>query len=198
MERLLRAASVLLLAWMLFWSLRPVRSENAPVQIGSPSTVRDSLPVWSVSAFSDSIHLEVDTVPDREMRDWLVALRRSGARLSWSGARVPATAVATSPVGSPAGGARIRVAAPAGARVEITDGLGMIDSVTARGGGASLRVRGVAMPVSALVEGQLAGAMELDSLALRRVVVIGRADWESKFVIAALEESGWAVDAICR
>jgi hypothetical protein len=37
-----------------------------------------------------------------------------------------------------------------------------------------------------------------DSLVLRKVLVIGSAGWESKFVVAALEEEGWKVDALIR
>jgi hypothetical protein len=35
-----------------------------------------------------------------------------------------------------------------------------------------------------------------DSLLIHKVLVIGSAGWESKFVIAALEEEGWKVDAV--
>ena len=195
-EHGLHASSIGVLLWMLLWSLRPVRSEEAPVRIGAPGTLRDSLPVWSASAFSDSIHLEMDTVPDFETRDWLVALRRNGASVAWSGPHLSGTAVTISPVGSPAGGVSINVAAPAGSRVEVSDALGVVDTVTASGGGVSLRFKGVAPPVSALVRGQFARAAEIDSLTPRRVAVIGGARWESKFLIAALEEGGWTVDAV--
>jgi len=194
-EHLLRLVSVTLLAWMLFSSQREVRSREQPVRTGSSRTVRDSLPAWTVSASSDPIHVVIDTVPDRETRDWLMALRRNGTSLGWSGARLPATALAISPMGSPANGVGIRVAAPAGVRVQIVDALGVVDTVTASGGGASFRMKGVAMPVAALVDGQFARAAELDSVLPRRVAVIGRAGWESKFLIAALEETGWKVDA---
>ncbi len=193
-EHLLRAVSVALLGWMLFLSLRTVRSGEPTFRTGSPRTVRDSLPAWTVSA-AGTIHLEIDTVPDRETREWLVALRRNGTTVGWSGAGIPGTALAISPVASPAIGVGIRVAAPAGSRVEISDALGVVDTVTASGGGVSLRTKGVALPVVALVSGQVARASEMDSLLPKRVAVIGRAGWESKFVTAALEESGWSVDA---
>ncbi|MBC7790502.1 MAG: hypothetical protein H7Z74_11190 [Anaerolineae bacterium] len=195
-EHALRVISVAMLAWMFVWSLMPSRSRESSARIGSPRAVRDSLAAWSASAFSDSIHLDVDTVPDRAMRDWLVALRRNSTGVTWSGARLVATAVAISPLGSPAGGVSIRVAAPAGAPIAIADALGEIDTVTARGGGAVLAMRGIAAPVVALVNGQAARAANVDSLVSRRVAVIGRAHWESKFLIAALEESGWTVDAV--
>src|SRR5438034_1064430 len=34
-----------------------------------------------------------------------------------------------------------------------------------------------------------------DTLGLRRLLVLGQAQWETKFTIAALEERGWQVDA---
>src|SRR5690606_22606590 len=47
----------------------------------------------------------------------------------------------------------------------------------------------------ASVGGSGASARAHDSLDLREVAVLGSAGWESKFVIAALEESGWKVSA---
>lgn len=44
----------------------------------------------------------------------------------------------------------------------------------------------------------MASASEPDSITIKRLLVIGRADWESKFVVAALEEDGWKVDAQIR
>jgi hypothetical protein len=41
----------------------------------------------------------------------------------------------------------------------------------------------------------VARATPTDDTAFGRVAVFGRAGWESKFVIAALEEAGWGVDA---
>src|SRR6185503_15174723 len=43
-----------------------------------------------------------------------------------------------------------------------------------------------------------ASTIPRDSVMLHKVLVIGDAGWESKFVVAALEEAGWKVDAFIR
>ena len=104
--------------------------------------------------------------------------------------------IATEPVVSPAGGVRVRVAAPTGSKVEIRDEVGVLDTVQARDGGASLTALSLTGEVSARVSRSRASTLPHDSLTLHRVLVIGNAGWESKFAIAALEEAGWKVDAV--
>jgi hypothetical protein len=48
------------------------------------------------------------------------------------------------------------------------------------------------------VKGSVPSTVQRDSVALRKVLLIGEAGWESKFVAAALEEEGWKVDAFIR
>jgi hypothetical protein len=48
------------------------------------------------------------------------------------------------------------------------------------------------------VLGSVASTVPRDSVVLHKVLVIGEAGWESKFVVAALEEEGWKVDAFIR
>jgi hypothetical protein len=50
----------------------------------------------------------------------------------------------------------------------------------------------------ATVTGATASTVQRNSLSLRKVLVIGSAGWESKFVVAALEEEGWKVDTFIR
>lgn len=47
----------------------------------------------------------------------------------------------------------------------------------------------------ARIENHAATTRLRDTILPRRVLVIGRATWEAKFVITALEEAGWAIDA---
>ena len=141
----------------------------------------------------DSIAVVGDTALDPVYRDWLAAARASGRPVSWNGA-IPPTAVEIDPISDPAGGERVLVAAPAGP-VRVADSLGMLDSTRATGGGAGFETGSVRGGVQALVSGQRARALIRDSLAARRIVVLGRPTWETKFVIAALEERGWMVDA---
>ena len=78
------------------------------------------------------------------------------------------------------------------------DDVGVIDTVSARGAGAALTINSVAGKLTASVRGSVASTLQPDSLVLRKVLVIGDAGWESKFVVAALEEEGWKVDAFIR
>jgi hypothetical protein len=49
--------------------------------------------------------------------------------------------------------------------------------------------------LTATVGKQRASASVGDTILSRRVLVLGRATWEAKFVISALEEAGWQLDA---
>ncbi len=90
------------------------------------------------------------------------------------------------------------VAAPDSAVVELSDELGVIDSVRAAGAGAGFGIPVADGVLTARVGGTASRAALTDSVTIRRLLVIGDAGWESKFVIAALEEDGWKVDADIR
>ena len=79
--------------------------------------------------------------------------------------------------------------------VELSDTLGPLDSVRAAGTGARIYVPKVRRMVDARIGSVVARAPALDSVKLRRLLLIGRAGWEVKFTLAALEERGWVVDA---
>jgi hypothetical protein len=87
---------------------------------------------------------------------------------------------------------------PAGTSVVVSDDVGPIDTVQTQANGASIDVKSVADRISARVRGTVASTIRPDSLLIRRVLVIGAAGWESKFVVAALEEDGWKVDPFIR
>jgi hypothetical protein len=79
--------------------------------------------------------------------------------------------------------------------VVVSDSLGVLDTVVMAGPSASLLARAVLGAARASAGGSGASAALHDSLVPRGVAVLGRAGWEAKFVIAALEESGWKVSA---
>jgi hypothetical protein len=160
--------------------------------------IAGALPAWSrLAAAPSSIHVEVDSAPSHLERDWLEALHASGSSVSWSG-NPPALMIDAQPVASPGGGVRMRIAAPADVDVAIDDEAGVIDRVRSNEAGVSLTVASVVGKVAARVAKSAATTVPADSIVLRTVLVIGDAGWESKFVIAALEESGWKVDAFIR
>jgi hypothetical protein len=190
----LRLASLALLAWMI-WLSTAARRAPGEHRISRSAALSDSLASWTLDPRAESLHVTLDQLPPREQRDWLVALRRAGAAVSWSSAGAAPVALAVEPLNGPGSGVRALVAAPAGSRVVVSDSLGVLDTIITAGPSASLRARGVIGMARALAGGSGARALPRDSLEQRGVAVLGSAGWEAKFVIAALEESGWKVSA---
>jgi hypothetical protein len=127
--------------------------------------------------------------PSPAVRDSLAALQRAGRAVTWSGDVAPLMAMAE-PVREP--GDRWRIAALNDTPLLVRDSLGPLDSLDAVGALTTDAVRGAVRVVAGGTEARVAPA---DSVSLGRVAVYGRAGWEPRFVIAALEEAGWKVDA---
>jgi hypothetical protein len=89
----------------------------------------------------------------------------------------------------------IWIVAPPGQRVAVSDAIAPIDTVVSDGGGAMLSAPIGIDPFEARIEDHAATARLSDTILPRRVLVIGPATWEAKFVITALEEVGWVIDA---
>lgn len=155
-----------------------------------------ALAAWTAAPPADTLHVRVERVPDGQERDWLRALSSAGTTVSWSAiSTLPALALEVQPRDDPMGGVTARVAAPRGARVQVGDAATPIDSMVLDAGGAAIIIPIASQPLSVRVGSSQATATSADSLLARRVVVLGRGGWEGKFVIAALEERGWLVDA---
>jgi len=192
----MRAVTFGLIGWVLGQAAR------SP----SPRSGRDaaddrSLPIalarWTRSGDADSVHASLASPPDELRRRWLAALARSGVVVGWSSRDTTPVALAVEPTGDPAGGMRVRAAAPSGTRIVLGDGLGSIDTMSMESAAtaARLAVTSGVLTAAPAGGGARAAALPTDSLAPRTVLVLGRAGWEGKFVIAALEERGWTVAA---
>lgn len=190
---MLRAVSLVLIAWMLWLSLdRSVRSTS--VSSGSVG-LNESLRAWSVAGDPpDQIRLALASVPSPRERDWIAALAGAGSNVSWTG-DLPAVAVSAQPVAAPRGGITVLSAGPEGSSIVLADGLGPLDTTEARAGGASFTISAATEFLSASTGGTIAFAPVPESPGIRRLLVLGRAGWESKFIVTALEEDGWSVDA---
>jgi hypothetical protein len=95
----------------------------------------------------------------------------------------------------PESASRITALVAPGQALVISDQLGRIDSARAGSQGiAEWRVSAIAA-VHADLGTATGTAAAHDSLVTRPVLVVGEAGWESKFVVAALEEEGWPVAA---
>jgi len=195
-EHVLRAMSIGVLGWMLWLSFdEGVAVSN--VSAGS-ATIAGALRDWTTTTVAPpQIAMRLDSAPTPIERDWLAALRGAGSAVVWSGA-VAASGMSVQPVLSPNGGFTVTVAAPDSAVVALSDELGAIDTVVAIGSGARFSVPASTGLLTARVGGTATRASTTDSVTIRRLLVIGAAGWESKFVVAALEEDGWKVDADIR
>lgn len=192
-EAVLRGVSILLLAWMLWLSLDRERPDT--VVSARSASLGAALREWSVSGIApDRIAVDFTGTPLPRERAWLSALARSGSPVSWSG-DLPPVAVATQSVASPRGGILVRAAGANGSPLSIFDEVGTIDTAEVIGGGAAFTVPAANGFVSARLGGSVARTGLPDSVRIRRVLVLGNAGWEAKFVVAALEEDGWSVDA---
>jgi hypothetical protein len=196
LEHVLRGIVIVVLAVMLWQSLD--QRFDSGSQTLSARGIGDGLPEWSaLSRAPDGIHVQLDSVPPPLARAWLGALAGAGSNVTWSG-DLPAVMIDAQPVASPTGGTRVFVAAPSGSSVVVSDNIGVIGTLRAQNAGAALALASVADHVTARVKGAVASTVPRDSVVLHKVLVIGNAGWESKFVVAALEEEGWKVDAFIR
>ena len=190
LELTLRLVALVAIALLIREVRRPAAAAAPTVVSGADSAL---LARWSVTS-PGVAHLVLDSVPPRPARDWLRAMRGAGTRLSWSlRVAAPVMAAVSEPIAQPGGGARVVVAS--GAAAALSDAGGLIDSLGsgARGGSAELPASNGSMMLQS-GSAWLRTAVR-DSLVLRSVLVLGAADWESKFTIAALEEAGWQVAA---
>src|SRR6266508_1705847 len=195
-ERVLRGIVIAVLAYLLWKSFGPRPEVIQDTVGGRPSG--GALAGWTMRPVAPRrIHVLLDSVPSPLVRDWLGALGSAGSMVSWSG-DLPPLMLGAQPVASPAGGVRVRVAAPNGSAVVMSDEVGVLDTVRAQNGGGAVVLNSAVRGLTAHVNGSLASTVPRDSVVLHKVLVVGDAGWESKFVVAALEEEGWKVDAFIR
>jgi hypothetical protein len=166
---------------------------------GAPTSARfvdldSTLVSWSVSRPAQ-VTVEADTIPPRAQRDWLIALRRTGTDVRWSSPDSIGGALVVESGPQPGGPSRVVALAAPSSIVRLGDALGLIDSTAASANGVvTWRATPIGLATAALGRAT-ASAAPRDSLPVRPVLVVGQAGWESRFVVTALEESGWTVAA---
>lgn len=181
---------VALLAVALWRSVRASRP-GAKALIARASALDEALVPASTSTRVGSVDVELDRSLPPAQRAWLVALRRAGVSVNWAGAP-PALAVSVDRAREPLARVRARLVDDSGGVIVVSDSIGVIDSVRASGG-AALEAADVVGTVSARRGAFAASARVPEPGARREVLVLGRAGWESRFVLAALGEAGWRV-----
>jgi hypothetical protein len=192
LERALRGIALLGLIWLTWGAFTETRPAGS-VSIDEVS--RRALADWSARPSAETLHVALRSWPAPEERDWLRALAGAGNTVTWSHDGLPATALELAPVPGPGAEVMARVAAPRGRTVLLSDSLGAVDSVTVTGSGAAIRAAAPVGRMSASVDDHVATAARPGEWTPRRAVVLGSVGWEAKFVVAALEEKGWVVDA---
>lgn len=196
LEHGLRGLVIAVLGVMLWESLREQTDSGG--RSVTTRGINGTLTRWSALAKApDQIRVRLDSLPSPIERAWLGALAGAGSGVTWGG-DLPPMMIDAQPVASPTGGTRVLVVAPSGSSVVVGDDVGVIDTVGAQNAGAALALMSVAGPLTAHVNGSVASTVPRDSVVLHKVLVVGDAGWESKFVVAALEEEGWKVDAFIR
>ena len=196
-EQVLRGIVIVVLAVMLWQSLHEQRDSGGRT-LTARGIGRAALADWSsLPKAAGRIHVQLDSVPSNIERAWLGALAGAGSSVTWSG-DLPSVMIDAQPLASPAGGTKLLVAAPSGSSVVMSDEVGVIDTLRPHDGGASVTLNSVADRLSARAKSSVASTVTRDSVVLHKILVIGEAGWESKFVVAALEEEGWKVDALIR
>jgi len=189
-ERALRAALVALLAVALWRSVRATRP-GATVLAARASAIDEALVRATTSSHVGSVVVDLDRSLAPLRRDWLVALRRTGVSVHWSG-MPPGLAVSVDRAREPVAHARVRVVDDSSGVIVVSDSIGVIDSVRASSG-AGVEASDVVGTVTARRGAFVASARVPDPGDRRDVLVLGRAGWESRFVLAALGEAGWRV-----
>jgi hypothetical protein len=192
-ERVLRVTVFAVLLWALWQSVQDDR--KSPVQTADSTSLRRALVRWSTTVAPERVHARLETLPTSTELDWLAAISRAGTSVTWGTNTLVPTSVVTEPMADPKGGVYARVAVSKPGIVVISDLVGPLDSATSPSVGIQFVVPSFPLSVTASVRGQAAYSPVRDSLLLRRLLVLGAATWESKFVVAALEEQGWKVDA---
>jgi hypothetical protein len=193
LELALRVGAIAVLGWTLWLATRAdvtaLRRERVEAD-----ALRARLAAWTRDGAPDSIRVALDSLPDDSLLDWLVALRRAGAAVGWSGDIAP-IALVVEPVNAPAGGVRVLAAAPGDTVIALRDAAGPLATVRAASVGVGARVPALAASASATLGRTVARGVARDSVLPGAVLVLGTVGWEARYVIAALEESGWRVDA---
>ncbi|MCU0624909.1 MAG: hypothetical protein MUF21_00240 [Gemmatimonadaceae bacterium] len=185
------------------WALATPASSPVPaVRVRGDSLVldaplgrmRDALATLVAAAPGETLQVTLDGAPALRATMTLRALAGAGHPLALrTAAPLPAIAVAARRVEGPAASASLVVAGDTGTIVAIADAAGALDSLRAP---TLLRAASLASLVVARAHGVRATAPVHTITPGTRVLVAGRAGWESRFVIAALEEAGWQVDAL--
>lgn len=191
--RVVALACLAVLVWRLWPRAEPPRVADAKAHL----VVIDSVPavaslVGIALRVDGALHtLSFSRIPDGGARGMLDALIAAGIDANWTDeSRARGLAVSAMPLADPAGAIAVSATGGDSASIVVRDAAGILDSARH----PTLLLRNVSGAPSASLSGSVATASSGGAVVIKRVLVYGRPGWESKFVIASLEEAGWSVD----
>jgi hypothetical protein len=191
LERLLRVAAFALIAWAI-WRAATAATRTRPVVFDAARVDRE----WPtlLEAPQASVHLRLSgELPGDSIRDLLAAAVHAGRTVTWSGELPTPVALAADRLREPDHPAMLRVAGSG--RIELLDALAPLDSIADGARGATVVMHAADGELRARSRGAVARVGTRAAPDLHPVLVAGRASWETKFLVAALEEQGWVVEA---
>jgi hypothetical protein len=190
-ERTLRGAAFALLAWAM-WRVAVANGVGRAVSLESAS-VESAWPRL-LDGGHDAAHLTISRgLPADSTRDVLAAFAHAGVRMSWSGPSLSSVAMSVERVREPDQSTLMRVVGAG--RVVVRDGISVLDSVGDASRGLTIVLAAPQGVFRASGTSGTASAVPTAARALHPVLVVGRASWETKFTVAALEEQGWTVES---
>jgi len=196
-QGVLHAVAIVCMALVLWVVTAPAARGTLRLAV-APNGSIDLPPSVLLRSAAETLDVALAGVPDARLRATLRALRGSGHLVRLFAPRpLPALATAAEEEWRATGGTRIQLVSSDSALASLGDAAGLIDSVHIAAAGLQPR------------SGPLQGALAVDAGAVRafvaplvagapataRVLVLGDATWESRFLVASLEEAGWPVDA---
>lgn len=190
-ERALRAAAFALVAWAI-WRVTLASSSTRTLALGGADIER----AWPalLDGTHRAAHLQLSgTLPSDSTRDLLSALRRAGTMVTWSSPPIAPLALSVERLREPEQALLIRTLGTGA--IALRDSVSPLDSITDGSRGATVIAAAPDGPVQAAGRSGIARAVPPPVSPLRTVLVLGRASWETKFTVAALEEQGWTVEA---
>jgi hypothetical protein len=194
LETGLRAVALAALGWLLWGALRPEPAPANRASLGA-AQLADGLAEWARRPPAETLHVDLGGNLAPAWRASLRALRRAGTGVTWRDGGVAPVALEAEGLVDPAEGVAVRLAGPAGAVPTVEDDLGVIDTLRLSGPGATLRMPLAAGPVRVRLGRTAAAVPVTPAPGGGSAVILGAVGWEARFVIAALEERGWRVDA---
>ena len=189
-EWVLRATLFAVLAVALWRSWRPDADVPVMRRANASSLARATHEVLTKPNIT-ALDVTLDAMPSRSERDLLTALAHAHVAIHWHGA-APPLAVEVVRSREPEARTRLLVAGGLAAPVALIDAAGLLDSVRAPTG-ASSETPSVVGIVRAELGTFAARRVAPPRMSSRAVLVLGRPNWETKFVVQALHEAGWVV-----